>query len=368
MCSLAWHSEQLKDQAVVVVVLIIAFLIPTLVLISAYTRVFRVAKRAACGVAPQQVATLTTFPDLTPAAAGQSPLSATDQAGRLQARDNLFPLKPSIQIHGASPSRSADHVPDVLRANSRGRDNEDSGIRTDSRPSISPQHNDKAARINSQRHLKSVQCKIPCICRPDLLRKISPVDEDSVNHQLQHQTRLGEADYPRNGRATSPIAPSRTALHSPSAIPTYKVRPSHVKAFKTLLAIVLTHLLLWSPFFACQLHALAHHKNLAFPLDATVTWLSYVSYAVNPCLYGCLNRGVREELVRHLGYMNYLCCCYFSSKVDQGRTSLRCGFHVPCKPRPSPHSSEDGEEAGGAGEGGAESFFQFLQRTQADGE
>ena len=381
MCSLAWHSDAHIDEALVIGLVVISFIIPTIVLITVYTGVFRVAKRAACGVAPQHIATIASFPSRA-AVVDESSLSAPDLAQEMRQMSgdagNTFPMKPFIKIQGASPTCSVGNVTNIARACSNpveACENEDSGIRSDSHLSVSPKSkrkpvNSLMSRQQNQENnlLSSLHCVVPCGCRHGVRPKIHPVRDESMSTR-QKQLQTITEPLENNSRIDSSHVSSWLASHSPSTVG-YKVKPSHVKAFKTLLAIVLTHLLLWCPFFVCQLHELSYHKALSFPLDAAVTWLSCVSYAVNPCLYGCLNRGIREELVRHLSYVQDMCCCYlFNANNDaQGRSALQCGCRIPCRPRSAEESSECDDNGMDGGPGGAESFFQFLQRTQDDGD
>ena len=369
MCSLTWHSSAPQDEALAIVLLVISFVIPTLVLISVYTGVFRVAKRAACGVAPQQIATIASFATRA-AAVEPSSISATDNVTRVQQGGSLFPMKPLINVQQATPSCSTGNVIHAARAcpsPSNNYENEDSGIKTNSYPSISEGKHRKGISNRQKKgyNPKTLECDFPCGCRPNLHPRISPLNEEA---RQEARVQALQCHGKTHSRCALSCTQSWTASNSPSAA-CYKVRPSHVKAFKTLLVIVFTHFFLWCPFFVCQLYELSQHRMLSLSLDAAVTWLSFLSYAVNPCLYGCLNRGIRGELVRQLSHVQYLCCCYlFSTDDHQGRSSVRCGWRVPCKPRAAETSSECGNTGDQPGAAGAESFLQFLQRTRAEDE
>ncbi|XP_069499135.1 G-protein coupled receptor 62 [Ambystoma mexicanum] len=105
------------------------------------------------------------------------------------------------------------------------------------------------------------------------------------------------------------------------------------KAAVTLMIIVGQYLLCWLPFFSFLLHFSINPPGVALrPGEIVVTWLAYSSFAINPFMYGFLNRQIREEL----------------SKLGQ---------HCLNRPTSQEVSSQEGSVH--------ENFLQFLQRTHS---
>ncbi|XP_029472126.1 G-protein coupled receptor 61-like [Rhinatrema bivittatum] len=116
-----------------------------------------------------------------------------------------------------------------------------------------------------------------------------------------------------------------------------KMSPERVfgggKAAFTLILIGGQFLICWLPYFTYHLHTAIINKSIARDLwETTVTWLAYTSFTVNPLFYGCLNRQIREELIR-------LPKCFLKQSLDE-----QLGL-----------SSHEGSVE--------ENFLQFLQRT-----
>ncbi|XP_070578675.1 G-protein coupled receptor 61-like [Ptychodera flava] len=104
------------------------------------------------------------------------------------------------------------------------------------------------------------------------------------------------------------------------------------KALKTLLLIVGTFLLLWSPYFAVNIHGIIYRQiGDALIWERVTTWIAYCSFAVNPYVYGWLNKLLRQELIKTF------------------RNCSRC----------RENATSDAEEQIGEGE----DFYQFLERT-----
>lgn len=110
---------------------------------------------------------------------------------------------------------------------------------------------------------------------------------------------------------------------------------SNVKAFKTLLASFSAFLLLWGPYFILQAFRVMDGTTEGhYIVEPVATWLSYLSYAVNPLVYGYFNAEIRMECLK---IMRKLCC----KKAAEESTVVRVSqMNV---------SRED--------------FFQFLERT-----
>ncbi|KAL6112021.1 uncharacterized protein ACO6RY_08870 [Pungitius sinensis] len=103
------------------------------------------------------------------------------------------------------------------------------------------------------------------------------------------------------------------------------------KAALTLVVIVGQFLVCWLPYFAFHLYLmLDENPRIPDDLEATVSWLAYSSFAINPFFYGLLNRQIREELCK-------LRRCYSA------------------RPAELTASSHEGS--------GHENFLQFLHRT-----
>ena len=109
----------------------------------------------------------------------------------------------------------------------------------------------------------------------------------------------------------------------------------HLKAIKTLIIIFSSFLLLWGPFFILHVHgAISGHIVHRETTELLTTWLGYTSFAVNPLLYGWMNRAIRQELV--LFYQNNVCFCFYAPNSQHGHSD-------------GPREHED--------------FIQFLERT-----
>ncbi|XP_069062850.1 G-protein coupled receptor 62 [Pleurodeles waltl] len=103
------------------------------------------------------------------------------------------------------------------------------------------------------------------------------------------------------------------------------------KAAVTLIIIVGQFLFCWLPFFSFHLHFSFNPPLMDIGQgEAVVTWLAYSSFAINPFLYGFLNRQIREELSK-LGQH------FFKRPTSQEVSSQEASVH--------------------------ENFLQFLQRT-----
>ena len=71
----------------------------------------------------------------------------------------------------------------------------------------------------------------------------------------------------------------------------------HLKAIKTLLIITGLFFLLWGPYFCLQLYGVSRgYIPDAHTWETLAAWLGFSSFAVDPCVYGILNRSIREEL------------------------------------------------------------------------
>jgi hypothetical protein len=144
---------------------------------------------------------------------------------------------------------------------------------------------------------------------------------------------------PTSMRAQPDIVPE---VHRVMSLESFPIRPirvstskSHLKAIKTLSIIMLMYLILWGPFFTIHFFGAVYGelKN-GDVLEIVCTWLAYSSFALNPFLYGWMNRTIREELLK---MFRSLLFCWKSPVINIDEVE-------DC-----PHSGED--------------FFQFLERT-----
>jgi hypothetical protein len=101
-------------------------------------------------------------------------------------------------------------------------------------------------------------------------------------------------------------------IHEPPVLRINTSRPlqGHLKAAKTLLMLLMAYLALWGPYFILHLYGITHGV-LYDPgtTELVALWLGFTSFAVNPFLYGWMNKAIREELVSL--YRRLLCrwCC-----------------------------------------------------------
>jgi hypothetical protein len=112
---------------------------------------------------------------------------------------------------------------------------------------------------------------------------------------------------------------------------------SHWKAIRTLVTIVTFFLALWGPYFVlCFMTATGHVP--AHSAYVASTWLGFTSYAVNPFVYGFLNRNIREAMAA------------LYERLKQGTAGTRDSAQ---------HDDDDIAAADN------EDFFQFLERTSS---
>ena len=112
---------------------------------------------------------------------------------------------------------------------------------------------------------------------------------------------------------------------------------SNAKAFKTLIVSFASFSILWGPYFAVQAYRVMNEsKEGRHIIEPIVIWLSYLSYAVNPLVYGCLNSNIRNEC---RSILLRICC----KKEEEENGVVRISQ--------TNASNED--------------FFQFLERTRS---
>ncbi|XP_046580827.1 probable G-protein coupled receptor [Haliotis rubra] len=113
-----------------------------------------------------------------------------------------------------------------------------------------------------------------------------------------------------------------------------KATRKHFKAIKTLIVILTAYIALWGPYFILHIHgavfgSVVHRQTT----EILTTWLGYVSFSLNPFLYGWMNRTIRGEL-QSLYKLLFCCLCKHED--------------------PTPEDDHPGED-----------FWQFIERTSA---
>lgn len=373
-CSFDSRGSTSSGQSFVIVLFVISFLIPSLTMIAMYVGIFRVARTAATTVGPH------------PCAAA---VSATDS--NVNNHEHQIPWRECqkqpvfIVTVPATPKRPLAEIQGVVSPDGSGfsktRDpgdcqlsREDSGIRTAEMTDSGSLHSlplnvctvekDIKDRSSSRSREKpwlcdpvnpnKVRSKFLCVCRKVGFCSETNSKSCILNTALDSRVECTPNQQETITHGSENVHKSLPKSHDVS-LGAGKVKPNHLKAFRTLMFIVISYLVLWSPYFVCQLYELGHHEDVSESIELLVTWLSFLSYAVNPCLYGLMNRSIREELAHLLKSCGRLFCCGFSN----GRVTCR----RPCQK----DLKDDHEDMGEDDLDGAENFYQFLQRTQASG-
>ena len=119
----------------------------------------------------------------------------------------------------------------------------------------------------------------------------------------------------------------------------------HLKAAKTLLLLLAAYAVLWGPYFILHLHGVSLGLEEA-PGELAALWLGFGSFAVNPFLYGWMNKAIREELI---ALHRRLCC-------SRWRCCMCC---CCCCPQGSREQTAEDLLQGPSNE----DFLQFLERT-----
>ncbi|PVD24359.1 hypothetical protein C0Q70_14840 [Pomacea canaliculata] len=125
---------------------------------------------------------------------------------------------------------------------------------------------------------------------------------------------------------------------------------THIKPAKTVLLMVVPFILLWGPLFVMNLNGVLGGSLAGIPyLLLAAQWMGYSSFALNPFLFGWMNKSIRKELVALLWLLRLYCCCCCSCCPEQGsqenedmQQDERPEMQVPCR---------------------EENFMEFLERT-----
>ncbi|XP_038068905.1 probable G-protein coupled receptor [Patiria miniata] len=163
--------------------------------------------------------------------------------------------------------------------------------------------------------------------------------QNGTSDSLQMDQARGSSDQPDGYQRKPPQVQNyvgKKKHFSPKSF--FNITSSDLKAAKTILFIVLTFLILWTPYFGLHVYGVfaGSQSGDTSLWERLTTWVAYSSSAVNPILYGVLNRQIRQEMTD-----------MFQGLWDRFR----------CYRRPEA-TLDDAMDPGGA-----EDFFQFLERT-----
>ncbi|KAH9490589.1 hypothetical protein Btru_033597 [Bulinus truncatus] len=372
-CSYNWQGGGLAGTAFILLVFFISFLIPSIILLSMYAGIFRVAKKAATVVTPNAHGI-----SLSPM---RSHVTSTnrEEANKHPTSSHFFKVTPRINVMEVSH----DSAPNGTGTLSRRLSAEDSGIRTaDFTDTMSA--NSFFVENNNDRHneMNFFQCANVHCGQDSNTLAIHVVSDNLFSCQPSDASQRKDVPSSTSAHPVSDVfrmtGNDEQLLHSvstPAVVPYgNRIKSSHMKAFKTLMIIVVSYLVQWGPYFICILHELGRGQEVSEPLEQVVNWLSYSSYAVNPVLYGCMNRQIREELVHLLSsiWRSCCCCCYLSCNRCYGKPNGRRSCIATLSHKQTARGGNREMDQPRQGEdlmaGEAESFYQFLQRTQASEE
>lgn len=368
ICSFNWLGGSSHEQIFVIFIFTASFLLPSLILITMYVGIFQVARKAASTVRPHPCRTATMETDLEVGAPAADPVATQNGCiFSISKPDKVSSNLPAINVQNiVSCNNSENSITKNL--SDYPFSTTDSCVRTaevvnhcTSTHLLSPINNN-AIKIDKDCNQKSVESeeqqqqqrrkktcsKFLCICnKAGTSRPVSSILTSVCDH--------APAESPaetRDLRTNCISDPKSTQVHPDTG----KVKATHMKAFKTLMIIVVSYFILWSPYFVCLLYDLTHKKAAPAAMELLFTWISFASYAANPCLYGLMNRIIREELSQLLKCVFSCCCC-----CELGHGGRGC--RRPCQKVADDSDIDDGDDE--VCLGGGESFYQFLQRTQA---
>ncbi|XP_046334744.1 probable G-protein coupled receptor [Haliotis rufescens] len=167
--------------------------------------------------------------------------------------------------------------------------------------------------------------------------KVARLAATQVHPQPSPQTRCSTLSRNPNGSGSLSNDTRGSVSSHVSVLPARQLpKPArkHFKAVKTLIVILTAYIVLWGPYFILHIHGAVFGSVVQRQtMEILTTWLGYVSFALNPFLYGWMNRTIREEL-QSLYRLLFCCMC----KKDD----------------PTPEDGPPGED-----------FWQFLERTSA---
>ncbi|KAJ8047071.1 putative G-protein coupled receptor [Holothuria leucospilota] len=186
-------------------------------------------------------------------------------------------------------------------------------------------------------------CKVLRIAR-QTTRQVCPIISENSGSQIRPGVPINTSKsmIVENGRSAPLIfknGNSRVSLRGPDQqIPRSLHRlvqsnSGDSKATRVVILLLGAFFICWTPFFALHVHGVLHGKiKHQLFWERTTAWMAFSSSAINPFLYGLLNRHIRQEIVKGFDILKRL----FQKGV----------------PNPQEESHE-----------GPEDFFQFLERT-----
>ena len=124
----------------------------------------------------------------------------------------------------------------------------------------------------------------------------APSPGDRGGHHSSHQITINEPDTNMGLQGNTP-APN-TSMPISNSRTRRQSSQGPWKAVKTLVFIMSAYMALWGPYFLANFYAVFNgHLGGSGKFEMAVTWLGYASFAINPFIYGWMNRAVREELL-----------------------------------------------------------------------
>ena len=167
-------------------------------------------------------------------------------------------------------------------------------------------------------------------------------------------TQVGPAPVPRPVQAESPeaggsISPLGVAADSsPREVPVVHVHvqpqgplssnqsyplpsPDTFKSLKVLTIIMGMFVILWGPHFVVHVYGACSGAEISPTTERVTCWIGFATVALNPMIYGWMNRNIRDEILSNIQRMR-TCCKETEEEPDFGS---------------------------------AEDFFQFLERTSS---
>lgn len=359
-CDYTSQENTTSGGTFVIIIFIISFLVPSLVMIIMYVNIFRVARKAAATVGPRPRCTNAVNSGnavkTVPASTRQSifTISRPTAPTNIRTQISQSEIQRIVSVNNSEYSKRAlseeNSIPTEINSIRPGDliKSEPLKVAPDNKCD-SKQEGTYQGKLWLHNHLHRGKghCTFLCVCcRPE------HAGDRSFNNSESRAQTPDPNFIPtiHTTEAGAPTIPKDISVEVSTAAG--KVRTSHAKALRTLMIIVVTHLILWAPYFVCQVYQLTQGRTVSQVTEIIIIWLSFLSYTTNPCLYGLMNRTIREELGQLLKTAcRWTCCC----SCSQGGVTWRRPCHSP------PTDIEN--EEGGCGEG--ENFFQFLQRTQA---
>nr|KAG5708501.1 hypothetical protein BaRGS_026228 [Batillaria attramentaria] len=352
-CSFTW-KEGSANEAYVVIVATLCFVVPGLVLLAMYVGIFRVAKDAATKVCPVSGASLHrvggTLGSFAPAGVvtGQYPVvtvpgvpaSPRAPVPTIAASNGSVPGCRTITMP-TTTLQACSEAPPVVTDSVRTFPSGENGLVTlpsQTLPSSQETaHNPIIITVNNTSREGPGQ---PAIVTASFTEAGA---SKYVSTNCTSGPGEGGSSHGTGSRGSDSSVLVSTDVSDVStprfSVNTLKPLRGHLKAAKTLLILMAAYTLLWGPFFVLHVHGVINEQFEAKETTEMVAlWLGFGSFAVNPFLYGWMNKAIREELISlYRRLFCSWCCC------------KRCG-----------DQAEEDDLLGPPDE----DFFQFLERTR----